>query len=328
MINAENLTKAYDGTVVVDHISFSVSEGEIFGFLGPNGAGKTTTIRMLTTLASITEGQCTVGGQDLLKNPDDVRKIVGIVPQDYSTDNALSGKENLDLTAVLYGVPRSTSKKRIDDLLALVNLQDAAERQVKTYSGGMRKRLELIAGLIHEPRVLFLDEPTLGLDIQTRELIWNYILNLKKENNMTIFLTTHYLEEADSLCDRVAIIDKGKIVTSGSPAQLKANLGEAVLNVELSAGGTITEDLQKLSGVSNVVESGNTYRIKIKKPDESIERIIDIIHRAGRAIVDMNLQRPTLDQVFLDVTGRSIREETPSGESKWKLAEVVQSRRR
>jgi ABC-2 type transport system ATP-binding protein len=328
MINAENLTKAYDGTVVVDHISFSVSEGEIFGFLGPNGAGKTTTIRMLTTLASITQGKCTVGGHDLSRNPNDVRKIVGIVPQDYSTDNALSGKENLDLTAVLYGVPRSTAKKRIDDLLALVKLQDASERQVKTYSGGMRKRLELIAGLIHEPRVLFLDEPTLGLDIQTRELIWNYILNLKKENNMTIFLTTHYLEEADSLCDRVAIIDKGKIVASGSPAQLKANLGEAVLSVELSAGGTITENLQKLSGVSNVVESGNTYRIKVKKPDESIERIIDVIHRAGRAIVDMNLQRPTLDQVFLDVTGRSIREETPSGESKWKLAEVVQSRRR
>ena len=225
IIEAENLTKVYKGKVkAVDHISFYVEEGEIFGFLGPNGAGKTTTIKMLNTLASITEGKATVAGKDVSKDPAAVRDVIGVVPQELTADDELKGIENILLSARLHHVPRGEAGKRAKDLLKLVDLENSAERRVKTYSGGMRRRLQLAIGLIHTPKILFLDEPTLGLDIQTRTNMWAYLSKLNKEEGITIFMTTHYLEEADSLCKRIAIIDHG--VDQGLGLALRAE-GEA-----------------------------------------------------------------------------------------------------
>ncbi len=214
-IKAEDLTKVFNGSLVaVDHINFSVKQGEIFGFLGPNGAGKTTTINMLITVLKPTEGKASILGYDIVKQQNNVRYSIGVVPQEYTADEDLTGVENVLLCADLYGIPRSVSRKRSADLLELVELTKFKDKKVQTYSGGMRRRLELACGLINRPKVLFLDEPTLGLDVQTRAATWNYIKTLKKEFGMTLFMTTHYLEEADALCDRIAIIDHGKIMLS------------------------------------------------------------------------------------------------------------------
>jgi ABC-2 type transport system ATP-binding protein len=218
VIKAEGLTKVFNHNLVaVDHINFSVKRGEIFGFLGPNGAGKTTTINMLITILKPTEGKASILGYDIAQQNNDVRNTIGVVPQEYTADEDLTGYENILLCADLYGIPREISKKRASDLLTLVELVAFKDKKVQTYSGGMRRRLELACGLINRPKVLFLDEPTLGLDVQTRAATWNYVRMLKKEFGMTLFMTTHYLEEADALCDRIAIIDHGKIVVVGTP---------------------------------------------------------------------------------------------------------------
>ena len=230
IIVAEGLTKVFNKHLVaVDHINFTVKKGEIFGFLGPNGAGKTTTINMLITILKPTEGRATILGSDIASQSNEVRESIGLVPQEYTADDDLTGYENILLCADLYGIPRRVSKDRAVELLKLVELTECKDKRVQTYSGGMRRRLELAAGLINRPKVLFLDEPTLGLDVQTREATWNYIKTLKNEYGMTLFMTTHYLEEADSLCDRVAIIDHGKIVVTGTPTELKESYGAANL---------------------------------------------------------------------------------------------------
>ena len=231
-IKVEGLTKVYNHSLTaVDHISFSVKHGEIFGFLGPNGAGKTTTISMLITVTKPTEGKATILGGDISKQSMTVRSSIGVVPQEYTADEDLTGYENIILCADLYGIPHSVSKKRAMELLELVELTAFKDKRVQTYSGGMRRRLELACGLINRPKVLFLDEPTLGLDVQTRAATWNYVKMLKKEFGMTLFLTTHYLEEADALCDRIAIIDHGKIVVIGSPTELKDSLGGDIITL-------------------------------------------------------------------------------------------------
>jgi ABC-2 type transport system ATP-binding protein len=235
IIEAENLTKVYKGKIkAVENISFYVEEGEVFGFLGPNGAGKSTTIKMLNTVASITSGRATVAGKDVSKNPAAVRDVIGVVPQELTADDELKGIENILLSARLHHVRGEEAKKRARDLLKLVDLDGASERRVKTYSGGMRRRLQLAIGLVHTPKILFLDEPTLGLDIQTRTKMWEYLSKLNKDQGLTIFMTTHYLEEADGLCDRIAIIDHGVIKASGSPSQLKEKVGGDVLTIELA----------------------------------------------------------------------------------------------
>src|SRR5215467_7002927 len=251
IIEAEGLTKVYNGKVkAVDHISFSVDEGEVFGFLGPNGAGKTTTIKMLNTLASITEGKASVAGFDVGKSPGAVRDSIGVVPQELTADDELSGMENMILMGKLHHVSGSGAKTKSDDLLKLVNLQDAASRKVKTFSGGMRRRLQLVMGLLHEPKVLFLDEPTLGLDVQTRSRMWDYIKGLNKDRGLTVFMTTHYLEEADSLCDRIAIIDRGTIKVSGTPTSLKETLGGDIVTLEVSdSTDDLTGFFQNIEGV-------------------------------------------------------------------------------
>ena len=220
IISTENLTKTFDGFTAVDHIKFSVKEGEIFGFLGPNGAGKTTTIKMLTTLLYPTEGSASIVGFDILKQRAKVRENIGIVFQEPALDPVLTGRENLDFHARMYGLSPEKRKKRIIDVLTLVELLDKKDVLVKTYSGGMKRRLEIARGLMHSPKVLFLDEPTLGLDAQTRRAIWDYIKRLNKDENTTIFLTTHYMDEADYLCDHIGIIDHGKIIASGDPKTL------------------------------------------------------------------------------------------------------------
>ncbi|MDI6819337.1 MAG: ATP-binding cassette domain-containing protein [Candidatus Hodarchaeaceae archaeon] len=246
-MKAEGLTKIFNRDLVaVDHIDFSVGEGEIFGFLGPNGAGKTTTINMLITVIKPTEGRAAVCGFDIVEQAGEVRNRIGVVPQEYTADEDLTGYENIILCGDLYGIPREASKKRAAELLELVELTRFKDRKVETYSGGMRRRLELACGLINRPRVLFLDEPTLGLDVQTRATIWNYIRLLKEEFNMTLFMTTHYLEEADALCDRVAIIDNGKIVKVGNPNALKESLGGDIITLGIQGKDVgITEFVKK-----------------------------------------------------------------------------------
>ena len=325
IIEAESLTKVYRGKVkAVDHISFSVKEGEVFGFLGPNGAGKTTTIKMLNTLASITEGRASVAGHDVTRSPGQVRDSIGVVPQELTADDELSGLENMVLMAKLHHISGGTAKSKSKDLLQLVDLSDAASRKVKTYSGGMRRRLQLVMGLSHEPKVLFLDEPTLGLDVQTRSKMWDYIKKLNKDKGLTVFMTTHYLEEADSLCDRIAIIDHGTIKISGSPTQLKETVGGDIVTLTLSDG---TEDLtgffQNIEGVKEVTKTDSVYRIKLPKTEKALPAIVEGLVRKQLQIKEISFTKPTLDQVFLEVTGKSMRdEEAPQSDSGWETIKM------
>ncbi len=309
VIKADNLTKSFGSLVAVDHISFTVDEGEIFGFLGPNGAGKTTTINMLTTLLNPTEGSAQVGGLDVEKQDGKVRDVVGLVPQDITVDDDLTGMENMMLQARLYHVPKDVARERIKEALSLVGLTDSANRRVETYSGGMRKRLELAEGLIHYPKVLFLDEPTLGLDVQTRVVMWNYIRKLRDEHKITIFLTTHYMEEADVLCDRIAIIDHGKIVALDSPKNLKDSLGGDIIELEFE--GKVDNKLEKLEAlplVKDVKKIGKAFMIKVSKGEEALPEIMENLLKMKLKLSRVSLVKPTLDQVYLEYTGRSLRE--------------------
>jgi len=309
IIEAVNLTKTYKKTVkAVDHITFSVEEGELFGFIGPNGAGKTTTIKMLTTLASVTDGAASVAGYDVCKNPGAVRKNIGIVPQELTADDELKGVENLLLSAKLHHVPNDKAREKAKELLKLLELEGAAQRQVKTFSGGMRRRLQLAMGLIHDPKILFLDEPTLGLDIQTRQNMWTYIRDLNHKKGITVFMTTHYLEEADSLCDRIAIIDNGVIKLLGSPSELKAKLGGTILTLQLTGSADISNILSGIQEVTEVAKEGETYKIKLTRTETALPTIVETITKKGLKISDITLAKPTLDQVFLQITGNTMRD--------------------
>ncbi len=311
MVEVVGLTKVFNGNLkAVDGVSFEIREGEIFGFLGPNGAGKSTTIKMLTTLLRPTSGSASVFGYDVVKHPNDVRRIVGVVPQEYTADEDLTGLENIALCADLYGIPRDTAKERAAELLKLVGLTDAEGRKVSTYSGGMRRRLELASGLINHPRLLFLDEPTLGLDVQTRAAVWEYIRALKEEYAMTLFMTTHYLEEADNLCDRIAIIDRGKIVKVGSPAGLKASIGGDIIEVGLREVETdVSSIISAVNGVKEVKRTGGNYRVKAVEGEEAAPAVIDAIRSKGYHVNRIALSKPSLDQVYLEYTGREMRDE-------------------
>jgi len=310
IVKVENLSKSFGKLKAVDSVTFEIEVGEIFGFLGPNGAGKSTTIKMLTTLLKPSGGNALVCGYDVSKSANEVRRSVGVVPQEYTADEDMTGRENILLCADLYGIPRSNSIPHVEELLKLVELQDAADRKVSTYSGGMRRRLELASGLINYPKLLFLDEPTLGLDVQTRAAVWKYIRTLKFEYHMTLFLTTHYLEEADSLCDRVAIIDHGRIVKIGSPEELKASLGGDVIVVGVQESTPdISQDIAKIKLVKDVKKSDNNYRIKAEMGEEASPQIMDLVRSKGLHVTKISLTKPTLDEVYLEYTGRTLREE-------------------
>jgi ABC-2 type transport system ATP-binding protein len=315
-IKAEGLTKVFNRNLVaVDHINFSVKHGEIFGFLGPNGAGKTTTINMLITILKPTEGKASILGNDIAKQHNEVRYSIGLVPQEYTADEDLTGFENILLCADLYGISREVSKKRALDLLKLVELTEFKDKKVQTFSGGMRRRLELACGLINRPKVLFLDEPTLGLDVQTRAATWNYIKTLKKEFGMTLFMTTHYLEEADALCDRVAIIDHGKIIVVGTPEELKDSLGGDIITVGIKKDENITGLVEKIKHVKEVKKENSTYRIKSENGEVTAPLIIEALRKAGHVVTRLSLTKPTLNEVYLQYTGRSMRDAEESGEA-------------
>ena len=315
-IKAEGLTKVFNGSLVaVDHINFSVKHGEIFGFLGPNGAGKTTTINMLITVLKPTEGKASILGYDIAKQHNEVRYSIGVVPQEYTADEDLTGIENILLCADLYGIPRKVSKKRAADLLELVELTKFKDKKVQTFSGGMRRRLELACGLINRPKVLFLDEPTLGLDVQTRAATWNYIKTLKKEFGMTLFMTTHYLEEADTLCDRIAIIDHGKIIVIGTPEELKESLGGDIITLSIKKDVDITELVKKIGHVKEVKKENGMYMIKSENGEVTAPLIIEALRKEGHVVTKLSLTKPTLNEVYLQYTGKSMRDAEESREA-------------
>jgi ABC-2 type transport system ATP-binding protein len=316
IIRAEGLTKVFNGSLTaVDHVNFSVKKGEIFGFLGPNGAGKTTTIHMLTTVLKPTEGSALVLGFDIGKQATDVRNVIGVVPQEYTADEDLTGLENVHLCADLYGIRRDIAKERAMDLIKLVELTDFKNKKVQTYSGGMRRRLELACGLINRPRMLFLDEPTLGLDVQTRTATWEYIRKLKKEFGMTLFMTTHYLEEADALCDRVAIIDHGKIVVVGTPEDLKHSLGGDVIKLGIREDADVSELIRTVEHVKEVKKEDGSYRIKAEYGEVTTPLIIETLRKMGYTVTKLSLTEPTLNEVYLEYTGKSMRDAEESRET-------------
>ncbi len=316
IIRAEGLTKVFNHSLVaVDHINFSVKHGEIFGFLGPNGAGKTTTINMLITILKPTEGHAYILGSDIAKQNNEVREAIGVVPQEYTADEDLTGYENILLCADLYGIPRSISKKRATELLDLVELTAFKDKRVQTYSGGMRRRLELACGLVNRPKLLFLDEPTLGLDVQTRAATWNYVKTLKKEFGMTLFMTTHYLEEADALCDRIAIIDHGKIIVVGTPAELKESLGGDIITLSIQQDVDITELVSKIEHVKEVKKENGSYMIKSENGEITAPLIIEALRKEGYVVTKLSLTKPTLNEVYLLYTGKSMRDAEESRES-------------
>ena len=317
VIETNQLTKIFPGEVkAVDSIDFKVEKGEIFGFLGPNGAGKTTTIKMLNTLLPPTAGNATVVGFDIRKNPTDVRKNIGYVAQNVGVDEHATGKENLTLYGRFYRLDGKTIKQRVQELFDLVDLAGYENKIVSTYSGGMRKRLDIAMGLIHQPKLIFLDEPTTGLDPQTRVHIWDYIRNLAKTMGITIFLTTHYMEEADQLADRVAIIDLGKIVATGTPDELKQSIGGDV--VTLSSPANTDDEREEFSKKAASVLSGKSFVLGTQAADGELAVYVDNGESAAPAIMSilasehievqtLSVSRPSLDDVFLKYTGHSIR---------------------
>ncbi len=310
IISVENLQRTFKDLIAVDDISFQVEEGELFGLLGPNGAGKTTTIRMLTTLLSLSGGKAFVAGYDVTRQRNQVRASIGLVFQEPALDKQLTGRENLDFHARMYGMKRDERRARCSEVLALVELDDRANDLVQDYSGGMQRRLEIARGLMHSPKVLFLDEPTLGLDAQTRRKIWEYIRRMNEEKNTTIILTTHYMEEADALCRRVGIMDKGKIVALDTPKNLKDIIGADVVTLEMDGGNC--EPFKKLDFVLDVVEHGNQVSLCVENGERKIPRIFEVAAAHSIQVHSVELHKPSLEDVFLRYTGSTLRERDAS----------------
>jgi ABC-2 type transport system ATP-binding protein len=321
IIRVENLVKRFDKVTAVNDISFEVEEGTIFGFLGPNGAGKTTTINIFCTLLAPTSGSASISGYDCSKEPSEVRKSIGIVFQDTTLDKDLTAYENLMFHAYLYNVKRVDMKKRINDALRFVDLYERRKDLVKKFSGGMKRRLEVARGLLHRPRVLFLDEPTLGLDPQTRANLWDFIVELPQKHKVTIFMTTHYMDEAE-VCNKIAIIDNGKIIAAGSPDELKKTVGGDVIYIRTLDNEKAKLEIEKTFNVK-VSEKGDELFLTSLKGDACIPEIIRTI---GETVQSVRLQRPTLNDVFLKMTGKEIREDDMSSGDVFK--EAVRAYRR
>jgi ABC-2 type transport system ATP-binding protein len=322
LISVNNLTKMFKTLKAVDGISFDVEEGEVFGFLGPNGAGKTTTISILCTLLSPSSGSAAIAGFDCTKDPDRVRTAIGIIFQDTTLDVGLTAYENLKFHAYLYNLDRRLAERRIDEMLSVVELQGRKHDLIKNFSGGMKRRLEIARGLLHYPRVLFLDEPTLGLDPQTRNTIWDFIDTLRKKEKITVFMTTHYMEEAEN-CDRIAIIDHGRIIALDTPGRLKQLVHGDVIHIVTTNNKRAMEELQKNFNIAAREENGGLV-LETEKGDEFIPRMI---HALPVRTVSVSLKKPTLNDVFLKLTGRIIRDDVLQ-DGRETTREFVRSHRR
>jgi ABC-2 type transport system ATP-binding protein len=305
-IEVEGLSRNFGQLVAVDRVSFQVAEGEIFGFLGPNGAGKTTTINMLCTLLALSGGRAIVNGYDVVRQRSEVRHSIGLVFQEPALDEYLTAEQNLRFHAYAYKIPKELREKRIGKLLELVELSDRRKNKVRTFSGGMKRRLEIARGLLHNPRILFLDEPTLGLDPQTRRLIWDYILALRKENNLTIFLTTHYMDEAEN-SDHISIIDHGRIIALDTPDKLKDALGGDVITLKAGDNNAAALELKERYSLSPVVQN-DVITFSVPQGEKFLPKLMDSFQSH---LLSIGIRRPTLDDVFLKLTGRAIRDEQP-----------------
>ncbi|HMB96197.1 MAG TPA: ATP-binding cassette domain-containing protein [Tepidisphaeraceae bacterium] len=309
-VEVENLTKCFGTFCAVDHLSFTVDRGEVFGLLGPNGAGKSTLIRMLTTLVPPTSGIARVNGFDVVLDASNVRNSIGVIPQAMTSDLELSAEENMSIFAKLYGIPREKRKRVIKELLAEVNLTQWADKPVKMFSGGMRRRLEIARGLVHEPKIFFLDEPTTGLDPVSRVAVWEMLTRLKGERDLTIIVTTHYMDEADKLCDRIAIIDHGKLAALDSPLKLKTSIpGKNVVEASFSdvpAGWG--EKLKSLPDVVDVKSDDHIFRISSQNGPKTTVALLEAARDAGIAVASLSVQSTTLDDVFVHYTGRQLRD--------------------
>jgi ABC-2 type transport system ATP-binding protein len=308
----ENIVKRYGTFEAVKGVNFAVAEGEIFGLLGPNGAGKSTLIRMMTTLIPVTSGRALVAGFDVSKNPDDVRRVIGVIPQAMTSDPDLTVEENLSIYAKLYSVPRAEREKNIAEVLEAVDLTKWRGAQTKTLSGGMRRRLEIARGLVHNPKIFFLDEPTTGLDPVSRIAVWEMLNNLKTTRNLTMLLTTHYMEEADKLCDRIAIVDHGTLVAMGTPQELKQGVpGSNVVEVHFDRETPEwKERLEKLPDVTEVTaQSAGFYRVLTASGSRTTMQLVELAAGLGETVTSLTVQNTTLDDVFVHYTGRQLRDE-------------------
>ena len=311
IIEIENLSKEFDGFVAVDHINLGIKEGEVFGFLGPNGAGKTTLTKMLCTILNPTSGWAKVCGYDVRRERNSVRECIGIVFQDSCIDKFLTGRENLDFHARMYHMDRETREKRIVEMLDLLDLKGKENIKISNCSGGIRRRFEVARGFMNHPRVLFLDEPTLGLDIQTRRSLWDYIRMLNEHEGTTIILTTHYIEEADYLCHRVAIIDYGKIAAVDRPEKLKEVVGSSLISLQVAneGGNGLTNLLGRLDWVKKIERHNSLLELSIEGKDERMPELVELLAEHGFIISSIDLHEPSLEDALLHYTGRTIREE-------------------
>ncbi|HEY0196090.1 MAG TPA: ATP-binding cassette domain-containing protein [Methanobacterium sp.] len=306
IIETNNITKKYGDFTAVDSVNLKIPKNSVYGVLGPNGAGKTTLISMLCTILRPNSGTAMVNGYDVVKNAKEVRASIGIVFQSRALDDILTGREHLEMHASLYGVPSGIRKERIEEVLDLIALGKKADEYTKTYSGGMKRRLEIGRGLIHHPKVLILDEPTLGLDPQTRENIWEYITKLNQKEDITVLMTTHYMEEADQLCDEVAIINQGKIIKEDSPINLKRELKADTITVKVDKPDLFMEKAKALDYVENVYEEDSTIKLMVERGENLIPPLVDFANKNGIMVKSIELQHPNLEDVFINYTGTSI----------------------
>jgi ABC-2 type transport system ATP-binding protein len=309
-IEVKDLTKRFGDFVAVDSISFSVGHGEVFGLLGPNGAGKSTLIRMMTTLVPPTSGKVLINGFDVVRSPNDVRQSIGVIPQAMTSDLDLTAWENMSIFAKFYGLSREERRKTIKELLEAVDLTQWADKPLKMFSGGMRRRLEIARGLVHHPKIFFLDEPTTGLDPVSRVAVWEMLSKLKRERDLTILLTTHYMDEADKLCDRIAIVDHGKLVALDSPLKLKASVpGKNIMEVSFANPPSDWQtQLRNLPDVADVKAVDNVYRLSSDNGPRTTVEVMDAARKAGVEVTSLSVQSTSLDDVFVHYTGHQLRD--------------------
>ncbi|MTK64512.1 MAG: ATP-binding cassette domain-containing protein [Methanobacterium sp.] len=309
IIETHDISKVYDDFTAVNSINLKVPKNSVYGVLGPNGAGKTTLISMLCTILHPTSGTATVNGYDVMKNSKEVRQSIGVVFQSRALDDILTGREHLEMHAALYGVPMDLRKKRIEEVLDLIALGDKADEYTKTYSGGMKRRLEIGRGLIHHPKILFLDEPTLGLDPQTRENIWEYIQELNKTEDITVLMSTHYMEEADKLCDEIAIINHGEIITADSPKNLKRDLKADVITIKVDDPEKFIKKAEKLDFIKNIMVTDSEIKMMVEQGENLVATVVNFANNNDIMVKSIELEHPNLEDVFINLTGKRIVEE-------------------